>query len=137
MEIFPEFGRRDPSLKGKIMPKKSPRQPLQDMLDAILEIEGFVAGRTFDDYLSQVMLRKAIEREVEIISEASHHLPEDMKAQRADVPWEDIASIGNVLRHGYRIVNHEILWGVATRDVAPLRRAVETMIREEQPREGR
>ena len=44
---------------------------LDDILAAILEIERFAAGKTFDDYMADPMLRRAIERDVEIISEAS------------------------------------------------------------------
>lgn len=137
VEIFPEFGKRDLSLEGKTMPKRSPRQHLEDMLESILAIEGFVAGKSFDDYLSNLMLRPAVERSVEIISEASRRLPEDLKSGHAGIPWKDIAGVGNVLRHGYRIVDHEVLWGIATRDLAPLKGAVEAMIRDVDRREGR
>ena len=52
------------------------------------------------------LLRSAVERGIEIISEASRHLGRDLKAQHKDVRWKDIAGIGNILRHDYqRVIN--------------------------------
>jgi len=43
---------------------------LLDMLAAARRIEAFTAGRTFDDYGRDEMLRSAVERQFEIIGEA-------------------------------------------------------------------
>lgn len=72
---------------------------LEDILDAVENVRQFVAGRTFDDYRTDTMLRLAIERCIEIISEASRHIPAQIKAEHASVPWQNVADIGNVLRH--------------------------------------
>jgi uncharacterized protein with HEPN domain len=40
---------------------------------------------------------------IEVISEASRHLDSDLKAQY-DLRWDDIAGIGNILRHEYQRV---------------------------------
>ncbi len=42
---------------------------LWDMLDAAKAIRGFVAGRSYAEYLHDRMLRGAVERHVEIIGE--------------------------------------------------------------------
>jgi len=106
---------------------------LEDILDAIKDIQAFVTGRSFDDYVSDTMFRLAIERCVEIISEASRHVPPDMKAQHPQVPWQNVADIGNVLRHGYQTVDHHIMWQVATRHVTILRDAAEHMLGQIEP----
>lgn len=56
---------------------------------------------------------RTVERSIEIISEASRHIPEELKAQFPDVPWQQIAGIGNVLRQDYEIVDDHITWDVA------------------------
>lgn len=48
---------------------------LEDILAAIREIEAFADGKTIDDYMADPMLRRAVERDVEIISEASRYIP--------------------------------------------------------------
>ena len=101
---------------------------LEDILKATQEMQNFVSGKSFDEYRSDTMLRFAIERCVEIISEASRHIPADLKAAHPEVPWQNVADIGNILRHAYRAIDPHIMWKVATRDVGPLRRAVEQML---------
>ena len=76
------------------------------------------------------MLRQAIERNIEIISEASRRLPGAMKARHPEVPWREIAAIGNILRHEYPTVNRDIVWRVATEDVRPLAAAVDALLAE-------
>jgi uncharacterized protein with HEPN domain len=61
------------------MPRE-PRLALQHVLEAILEIEQFALGKTIEDYRSDRLLRRGVERRVEIISEASRSIPDDFKA---------------------------------------------------------
>jgi hypothetical protein len=42
-----------------------------------------------------------VERGVEIISEASRHLSDELKARHPRIPWGKVAGIGNILRHNY------------------------------------
>ncbi|HEB79602.1 MAG TPA: DUF86 domain-containing protein [Rhodospirillales bacterium] len=44
-------------------------------------------------------MRRAVERGIEIISEASRQIPPEMKSNYPDIHWQEIASIGNLLRH--------------------------------------
>ena len=103
---------------------------LEDIPEAIRNIQSFITDKSLDDYRRETMLRLAIERCVEIISEASRHVPSALKDQHPTVPWRQIADIGNVLRHAYPSVEPEIIWEVATRHVTPLRLAVRQMLDE-------
>jgi uncharacterized protein with HEPN domain len=111
------------------MPFADPRERLEHILEAIREIEGFAAGKTLQDYLSQGWLRFATQRGIEIVSEASRGIPADLKAQHTGIPWADIAGIGNILRHGYDSLDHAVIWGVVENDLPPLKAAVEAMLR--------
>jgi uncharacterized protein with HEPN domain len=53
-----------------------------------------------------------------------------MKARHAEVPWRDIAAIGNILRHEYPAANRDIIWRIATEDIRSLAAAVETLLAE-------
>jgi uncharacterized protein with HEPN domain len=55
-------------------------------------------------------VRRAVERELEIISEASRHIPADLQEAAPEVPWREIAGIGIVLRHEYQRVADKIVW---------------------------
>lgn len=53
-----------------------------------------------------------------------------MKARHPEVPWHNVAGIGNVLRHEYYSVNLDIIWRIATRDLQPLGAAVDALLSE-------
>jgi uncharacterized protein with HEPN domain len=72
------------------------------MLESIRGIEKAIAGKTLRDYERSWVLRSALERGIEVISEASRHLDGELKSQHKDVRWKDIAGIGNILRHEYQ-----------------------------------
>ena len=84
------------------MAMRSPLLRIRDMLESIRGIERALAGKTIRDYERSWLLRSAVERGIEVISEASRHLGRDLKAQHKDVRWKDIAGIGNILRHDYQ-----------------------------------
>jgi uncharacterized protein with HEPN domain len=81
-------------------PPKSPRLYLEHMQEAIEDIERFTAGMTYEQFLAD-RKTQAVERRIEALSEASRHVPEAMKADRAEIPWRGIAGIGHILRHVY------------------------------------
>lgn len=50
-----------------------------------------------------------VQRGIEIISEASRHLSSELKARHPEIPWQKVAGIGNVLRHGYETIAAPVL----------------------------
>ena len=108
------------------------RVPAKDRLRHILaEIElvrSFVAGRSLDDHRRDRMLRRAVERSLEIISEASRHIPTDLQASHPEIPWRSVADIGNVLRHGYNQIADHRIWAVVEHELEPLEKAVRAML---------
>ena len=103
---------------------------LEDILDAIAAIAEYTVGRSFEDYAAERMLRDAVERNLKRISEASRHIPDDLKASHPEIEWPKVAGIGNILRHAYPIVDDGVIWEVVAVDLPPLKAAVETMLRE-------
>jgi uncharacterized protein with HEPN domain len=85
---------------------------LRDIVDAIEQIEFLLGGRSLEDVASDRVARAAFERFLEILSEASRHIPQDMKESAPEIPWQDVAAIGNHLRHAYHRVDFEILWRI-------------------------
>lgn len=77
--------------------------------------------------------RAAAERMVEIISEASRRLPETWTSEHPDVPWRNIAAIGNILRHGYDLIELEVIAGLANGPLQTLTSAVEQLLDRERP----
>ncbi|WP_246301347.1 HepT-like ribonuclease domain-containing protein [Mycoplana rhizolycopersici] len=60
---------------------------LSEMLETIALIETALVGKTREDLARNDILRLAIQRAIEIISEASRHIPDVLLLQAPDVPW--------------------------------------------------
>jgi uncharacterized protein with HEPN domain len=96
---------------------------------SIGHIHHLLDGKTVHDPRSDPYIRAALERFLDIISEACRHLPEHWKQSFGqDVPWRDIANFGNVLRHAYDGADVEVLWSVNESDLAPLEGAIDAML---------
>jgi uncharacterized protein with HEPN domain len=106
-------------------PSAVPR--LSDIIEAIELIRSETTDLTLDALEPDRRKRWIIERGLEIISEASRHLPGALKARHPEIPWTKVAGIGNVLRHNYEHVAHDVLWRVV-RDHLP---QLEKICREE------
>lgn len=108
---------------------RSPRERLLDIQFAISKITGFLAGRQPADFHSDPMLHDAVIHNLAVISEACRHLPDEMKSQEPQIPWRNVADMGNWLRHGYDMLDDEILWDTVTRDLPPLKAAIDRLLR--------
>jgi uncharacterized protein with HEPN domain len=113
------------------MATSSPITRLTDIIEAVELIRGELAGMTLQSLESDKRKRWLIERGIEIISEASRHLSDELKARHPEIPWSKVAGIGNVLRHEYERIAHDVLWRVVHDDLPSL----ESACREELARE--
>jgi uncharacterized protein with HEPN domain len=98
-------------------------------------IEAIIAywkGKKKTDFKTDELRRAATERHIEIISEASRHIPAKDKADYPQIPWKDIAGIGNVLRHRYDTVSDDRIWEIVSLDLKALRTAVKKIMAKHQ-----
>jgi uncharacterized protein with HEPN domain len=106
---------------------------LRHILEAIARIEALTVGKTFEDYMADWVTRDAVERNLERVSEASRHIPGEIKTRYEHIAWRSVAGLGNILRHDYPRVKDPRVWGIVSRELAPLKAAVEAMLREADP----
>jgi uncharacterized protein with HEPN domain len=114
------------------------RRPItraEDVKDAIEQTRLLLAGRTMDEARSDRVVWAAFERFLEIVSEASRHIPDDWKRDQSEIPWRQVADLGNRLRHVYRDVNPQALWLIYERDLDPLEAAIDAMIAAHAPKD--
>ena len=102
------------------MPPRHWRLRIEDILESIQRIQEFTKDVSFDDYLSDVQLRLAVERCFEIIGEASRHIPAEVEARHSDVPWRRMRDMRNVISHVYFKVSSRIVWDTLKQDLPPL-----------------
>lgn len=93
---------------------------LADMLDSAQAVGEMTRGVSRADFESSRVLRRAVEREIEIIGEAARSVSEHFKQAHPLIPWKRIISQRNLLAHEYGHVDASQLWTVATRRIPEL-----------------
>ncbi len=109
-----------------------PPDPLKYLFDvqraAALILE-FVQGRTQDDYLADVMLRAAVEREFITIGEAlnqARHAHPTVLASISDA--QRIIDFRNVMVHGYDSIDVGTVWDVIQNHLPQLKFEVDALL---------
>ena len=87
-------------------------------------VEQFTLGMDFEAFRTNPMAVAAVERKIQIISEAAIRLGDEAEKRIPDQPWRDIRGIGNQLRHAYERIDLNTLWAAVTDDLPPLKAAV-------------
>lgn len=82
---------------------------LNDILDTIEHLNLLLRDKSLHDLQNNRISKAAFERFLEIISEATKHIPEDLKSNHPHIPWRRIKDLGNHLRHAYNSVDEEVL----------------------------
>lgn len=67
----------------------------------------------------------AVIRSLEIISEASRRLSDELKARHPNIPWREMAAAGNFYRHTYEDVTPRRVWQTLREHLPPLRAVIE------------
>jgi uncharacterized protein with HEPN domain len=74
---------------------------LFDMLAAARAVVSFVAGRTWEEYETDLFFRSAVERQIEIIGEAARGISDGFKATHPQIPWRPMITQRHRLVHEY------------------------------------
>lgn len=105
------------------------KKHLQDILTAIEEVDGFFGDKpeSFDDFCGNICLRRAIERNIEIIGEATNRI---LKADRniAITDSRKIVDARNYIIHGYDSLSADILWSMEINHLPRLKAEVVTLL---------
>jgi uncharacterized protein with HEPN domain len=104
---------------------RAEERSLRDVLFHIDLATEFVAGFDRDTFKKDLRTLYAVTRCLEIISEASRRLPDDLKARHPTIAWKQMAGAGNVYRHDYEDVAAQFVWDTVQRALPSLREVVE------------
>lgn len=109
----------------------SPRdwqERVQDILDAIDEIQGFVNGLTYEMFENDIKTQKAIELNFIIIGEVAAQIPDEIQNSYPKIPWHLMRAMRNRLVHVYFNVDPRLVWETAQNDLPSLTKSLEAML---------
>jgi uncharacterized protein with HEPN domain len=103
--------------------RASARRWLSDIRSQIELVQQFLEGRDYEAFRDDQLRFYVVTRCLEVISEASRRLPEDLKARHPSILWKEMAGAGNVYRHDYESVEAYDVW-ITIQDHLPALRTV-------------
>ena len=105
---------------------------LHDILDAVNEVESFFGDRPkyFEEFCDDLCLRRAVERDIEIIGEAMNRI---LKVDRevAITNSRKIVDARNYIIHGYDSLSADILWSIVINHLPKLKEEVRTLLEQQ------
>ncbi len=108
---------------------RDPAAYLADIVEAARNIERY-AARGYEAFAGDELIQTWMVHHLQVIGEATAHVPDDLRARVPEVPWNQIVGMRHILVHGYFMVDAEVVWASVTADVPALRAAVERLIDE-------
>jgi uncharacterized protein with HEPN domain len=106
------------------LPFRDAEQHLRDILESINNIDTFLSNMSFDAYRGDLKTKSAVERQLQIITEAAVRLGEDGDRLCPGVDWQGFRGMGNILRHGYHRIDDRVVWDTVKDELPPVKAAV-------------
>jgi uncharacterized protein with HEPN domain len=88
-------------------------------------------SNSFETFMNDQRLSKAICRSLEIIGEAVSHIHPDLKAKYKLVSWREMSDIRDKIIHNYFGIDYDIVWDTLKTDIPQLKQWMETIIKNE------
>jgi uncharacterized protein with HEPN domain len=85
---------------------------LDDIRNSIALIRSYTKGMSFEEFQVDQKTIDAVVRNLEIIGEASGHLPNYLKALASDIEWRKVVALRNLLIHEYFGISIHIVWDI-------------------------
>jgi uncharacterized protein with HEPN domain len=111
--------------------KKDFRVYVNQILEAICEIEEFTKDLTYEDFLRNKMAIKAVSMNLILIGENVRLVPVEIKRKYRQIPWGRMKSARNFIAHEYPKVEFKEMWGTANFELPPIRTMLQKILEEE------
>jgi uncharacterized protein with HEPN domain len=103
---------------------------LIDVLESIKKIDKSTKTLTLKAFIKDVDIQDAIVRRLEVIGEATKHVPQEIKKKYPDIPWRETAGMRDKIVHDYFKINLEIVWNIVQNDLNPLKKQIKQLLKE-------
>ncbi len=112
------------------MSKRSDREFLSDILEAMRRIEAYKAEMTLAALLWDTKTQYAVVRNLEIISEATKRLSAEARERYPTVPWRSMAGVRDGLVHHYFGISLDVVWEIVSVELGEVALQVEGFLQE-------
>ena len=101
---------------------------LNDIIIAITDIEEFTLGMSYEMFSGDKKTINAVIRSLEVLGEATKHIPISFRKKYPDIPWNKMAGMRDVLIHDYMGVDLMTVWKVSQERLPELKSLFEKLV---------
>lgn len=110
---------------------KEPKEYLKHIQDECEYLISVSKNLTFDVFITDNTLKRAVVRSMEIIGEATKKIPADVKVKWNTIQWKNMAGMRDRLIHDYIGVNYAIVWDVMINKIPDINKQISHYLIEE------
>ena len=112
---------------------RKPEQRIDDIIEYCEKILRFTSGMNQEQLVEQELVMDAVLRNIEIIGEATKHLPDDVREKMPGIAWKKIAGMRDWISQVYYRVDDDIVWNAVEVEVPLLLRTLKAFQEEPRP----
>lgn len=101
-------------------PQREWRFYVSDMIAFAENVMSYTDGFEQERFVSSGITYDATLRNLELIGEASTHIPQAIRDQHSEIPWRMMIATRNKLINGYLGIDNDTLWSIIQTDVPEL-----------------
>jgi uncharacterized protein with HEPN domain len=83
---------------------------LLDIRESALDAIEFAGSMSYEQFRSDKKTKQAVIRSLEVIGEATKHIPDTFRNKYPAIPWKQMAGMRDRLIHGYFGVDEQVVW---------------------------
>jgi len=96
--------------------------------ECIERIESYIKGIDKKAFMDSTLIQDAVVRNLQVMSESTQHLSDNIKDSRPEIDWFKISGFRNVLVHDYLGVDAERIWVILVKELPVLKKAIHKML---------
>ena len=100
------------------------RARLQYIADSITRVQEHAQGER-ERFLSLPIVQDAIPRRLGTLADATHRLPDDLKAPHPEVPWREVYGFRHIAAHAYEFLDLGRVWEILEQHLPVLGSAID------------
>ncbi|HQS36809.1 MAG: nucleotidyltransferase [Methylotenera sp. 24-45-7] len=89
---------------------------ISDMIRFSETAISYTDGMDQQQFINSRITYDATLRNLELIGEAATHIPQEVRDQYTNIPWQMMIATRNQLIHGYLGIDNDILWNIIHQD---------------------
>ncbi len=103
---------------------------IEDILNAMEKADIFIKEMGYENFINDEKTVYAVIRALEIIGEATKHIPDEARQNYPEIPWTDMAGMRDVLIHDYVGVDVETVWLTVKDKIPQIKPLIERMVKD-------